>query len=103
METFVVNELCKQIGWCDERVELYHYRDRRGGEVDIVIETASGKVYGIEVKAAATVTGSHFRSLKMLQTHVGEAFQHGIVFYAGEHALSFGPHHSALPISFIWQ
>jgi hypothetical protein len=30
METFVVNELCKQQGWIDAEVGLYHLRDRDG-------------------------------------------------------------------------
>jgi len=34
---------------------LYHYRDKDQDEVDLVIETGSGALVGIEIKASATV------------------------------------------------
>lgn len=55
-ETFVVNEVVRQASVSDlgPLLNLYHYRDRRGHEVDLVIEHAGGDVIAIEVKASAT-------------------------------------------------
>ena len=38
LETFVFHELRRQASWHDDLLSFYHYRDRDGAEVDIVIE-----------------------------------------------------------------
>lgn len=43
LENFVVNELRKQKGWSDDRVELHHYRTTTGREVDVLLEDAAAK------------------------------------------------------------
>ena len=43
------------------RAALYHYRDKDQGEVDLVVETGSGALVGIEVKASATVNAGDFK------------------------------------------
>ena len=53
-------ELIKQSGWSKHAVSLCHYRTYGGREVDLVLERADGKVVGIEVKAAASVTAVPF-------------------------------------------
>lgn len=45
---FVHNELVKQRTWSDSRVNLYHWRDRGGAEIDLVVEAVDGRVFGIE-------------------------------------------------------
>jgi len=54
LETFVFSEVLKQASWFSESCALYHYRDKDQDEVDLVIETGSGALVGIEVKASAT-------------------------------------------------
>ena len=44
-------------------MSFYHFRDRDGVEVDIVMERGAGMLAGSEVKAAASVTDSDFRGL----------------------------------------
>jgi predicted AAA+ superfamily ATPase len=51
LETFVFSEVLKQASWFDESCALYHYQDKDQDEVDLVIETGSGTLVGIEVKA----------------------------------------------------
>ena len=53
LETFVFSEVLKQASWSGESCALYHYRDKDQDEVDLVIETGSGALVGIEVKASA--------------------------------------------------
>jgi predicted AAA+ superfamily ATPase len=55
LETFVFSEVVKQASWFGESCALDHYRDKDQDEVDLVIETGSGALVGIEVKASATV------------------------------------------------
>ncbi len=59
LETFVFEEFRRQASWNDRPVQFYHFRDKDGFEVDIVLEQA-GKVAGIEIKAASTVTKKIF-------------------------------------------
>lgn len=102
VETFVVNELMKQRSWTEADVELCHLRDRDGAEVDLVVEASDGRVAGIEVKAAMTVTSADFRRLAWLRDKLGDGFVHGVVLYAGDRPLSFGDRLTALPISYLW-
>ena len=73
----------------DERVALYHYRDKDKVEVDIVIERGNA-LAGVEVKAGATVRGDDFKGLRKLARTAGNQFAGGVVLYDGELPLSFG-------------
>jgi predicted AAA+ superfamily ATPase len=102
-ETFVLMELVKQATWSATPVELFFYRDTDKREVDLVIESASGEVAGIEAKAAATVTASDARGLRLLRDRLGARFKTGIIVYSGEHTLPIGERIWAVPISGLWQ
>jgi uncharacterized protein len=54
LETFVVMELRKQLSWSSTHPSLWHFRDRGGAEVDVVIEYPDGRIVAIEVKSGAT-------------------------------------------------
>jgi predicted AAA+ superfamily ATPase len=102
-ETFVVNELRKQVGWSEQAPTLYHYRDQRGREeVDLVIETPDGRVVAIEVKAAQTVNDRDVHHLIRLRDRLGASFVHGFVVYLGQQRLSFGDRLTALPLAGLW-
>jgi predicted AAA+ superfamily ATPase len=102
LETFVFQELKRQASWSDMPVQLYHFRDKDGVEVDIVLEKA-GTVAGIEIKAAATVMKKDFRGLKKLREANGERFAAGVVVYDGEHVVGFGEKLYAVPIRALWE
>ncbi len=89
LETFVYMEFVKQATWSVNPVELYHFRDRQQNEVDIVVEQADGKIWGIEVKASATVKREDFRNLVKLAEFLGASFIGGVVFYSGKDILPF--------------
>lgn len=102
MEGFVAAQLMAQKTWSATDYQLYHYRDRLGNEVDIILENDYRQVVGVEVKAAMSLTAKDFSGLTFLRDTLGDAFHAGIVLYTGEHALSFGPKLWALPLSTLW-
>ncbi|HWK28679.1 MAG TPA: ATP-binding protein [Solirubrobacter sp.] len=101
-ETFVVTELLRQAEWQEDVPRAFHFRDRDGREVDLVLERRDGSVAGVEVKAAASVTSADFRGLRHLRDKLGDRFKAGVVLYTGEHALPFGDRLAAVPISGLW-
>jgi len=103
LEDFVVMELRKQISWSSTRPHLYHFRTRKGHEVDIVIEDASGQVVGIEVKAASTVREEDLKGLRYFRDLVGTRFKRGLVLYTGSESVPFGDDLYAVPIGRLWR
>jgi predicted AAA+ superfamily ATPase len=101
-ETFVTTELLRQTAWQEDPPRLFHFRDRDGREVDVVIERRDGSIAGVEVKTAASVSASDFRGLVHLRDKLGSRFRAGIVLYAGERTLPFGDRMAAVPISALW-
>jgi uncharacterized protein len=102
-ETFVLMEFVKQATWSATPVELFFYRDTDKREVDLLIESPSGDVVGIEAKSAATATASDTHGLHLLRDKLGTRFKAGIVVYSGEHTLPLGERIWAVPISGLWQ
>jgi uncharacterized protein len=59
LDTFVAAQLRAELAASSNDPRLYHLREEQGRrEVDLLIETASGQLIAIEVKASATVTAS---------------------------------------------
>lgn len=103
LENFVLMELARQLTWNEERVTLWHYRTKDKVEVDAVLESADGRIIGIEVKAAATVRSHDFAGLQHLRERLGDRFVAGFILYSGQHSLPFGDRLQALPIDALWQ
>ncbi len=103
LETFVYQELRRQASWQQDHIRFYHFRDKDMVEVDIVLEGDGGRVAGVEVKAAATVTASDFQGLRKLKEASGERFAGGVVVYDGETSVSFGERLYAVPIRALWE
>jgi uncharacterized protein len=55
-ESFVAGELRRQLVWSETPARLFHFRDRDGLEVDIVVESDGRRVAGVEIKAAGSVS-----------------------------------------------
>jgi predicted AAA+ superfamily ATPase len=102
LETFVFQELRRQASWHESAIAFYHFRDKDGAEVDIVLERGAREVAGIEVKAGATVRSSDFRGLRKLAAAAGERFVAGVVLYDGEATAGFGDGFYAVPIRRLW-
>ena len=103
LETFVFQELRRQASWHEREIAFYHFRDKDGVEVDIVLERGAGEVAGVEVKAAATVTAADFRGLHKLKDATGKCFAAGVVLYDGESCAGFGERLHAVPLRALWE
>ena len=103
LETFVFQELRRQSSWHEDEIRFHHFRDKDGGEVDIVLERGAGLVAGVEVKASATVTSADFRGLRKLKDAAGKKFAAGVVLYDGETSASFGDGLYAVPVRALWE
>jgi predicted AAA+ superfamily ATPase len=103
LETFVFQELRRQGSWFPDSLSFFHYRDKDGVEVDLVIERGTRSVAGVEVKASATVTAADFRGLRKLKDATGRRFAGGVVLYDGETTASFGDGLFAVPVRSLWE
>ena len=104
LESLVFTECGKHAAWAEEAVTLWHYRDNRKREVDIVLERADSRIVGVEVKASATVRREDFKGLAALADFAGSAFERGVLFYGGPEALPFhcnGNRFHALPLGML--
>jgi predicted AAA+ superfamily ATPase len=103
LESFVLQQLIAQAGWTDPDLRFWHYRDKDQVEVDVVI-TRGSKVWGVEVKASATLHHSDGNGLRRLAAQAGNDFQSGIVFYDGSSVLQLdGPKILAVPLKLLWE
>jgi uncharacterized protein len=103
LESFVLQQLIAQAGWTDHDLRFWHYRDKDQVKVDVVI-TRGSKVWGVEVKASATLHHSDGNGLRRLAAQTGTDFQTGIVFYDGTTILPLdGPKILAVPLKMLWE
>jgi predicted AAA+ superfamily ATPase len=103
LETFVGGELLKHIAAAPERIELMHYRDGHGAEVDWVLEDSRGRVVGIEVKATSSPTDRDLKGLRAMAAALGDRFHRGILLHTGQTAARMGEGLWALPIDAMWR
>lgn len=103
LEAFVLAEVRKQCGWNEEPVRLYHYRDRTGPEVDLVIEHTDGRIAAIEVKATTSLGTNSAKWLAFLRDRLGDRFVQGVVLHTGPRALPLGDRLTAQPIEALWR
>lgn len=102
LESFVAMELLRQTDCAQEPVSLFHYRDNKQREVDVILERNDGEIAGIEVKASATATAADFAGLRYLRDKLGARFKAGLVLYAGAETLPFGDRLAAVPVAGLW-
>jgi predicted AAA+ superfamily ATPase len=101
-ETFAAMEIRRQIAWQENAPRQYHYRDRDGREVDIVLERRDGSVVAVEVKSAASASSRDFRGLRHLRDKLGDQFKAGILLYTGPSTVPFGDRLAAVPLCGLW-
>ncbi len=102
VETFVGNELLKQMSWHDQALTLHHFRTHVGEEVDFVLEAADGTIAGVEVKLSSTLSGSDARGLRTLRAAAGTRFRRGVVLYAGDAVVPMDAGIAAVPLRNLW-
>lgn len=82
-ETWVVAELLKGRANRGLTPNLYFWRDRRGMEVDCVLDRGT-RLLPVESKSGRTVARDFFRGLARFREVAGEASHRGYVVYGGE-------------------
>lgn len=102
IENFVGMELIRQATWSQVRPQIFYFRTHDGKEVDFLLQSRSGNVVGVEVKAASAVQESDFKGLRALAELLGDRFVRGVVLYPGDTLLPFGPQLCAVPIAALW-
>jgi len=101
VEAFVHAELAKHQSWATLPTQLMHYRTSTGVEADFVLENRRQELLGVEVKAAATVTGKDFNGLRHLRDTTPAQFKRGVLLYTGEQVVSFDEQMMAVPIGLL--
>jgi predicted AAA+ superfamily ATPase len=71
-------------------------------EVDVVLESSSGQVVGIEIKLSDIVRKEDLMGLISLKEHAKGDFHQGIILYTGDTILPFGESFTAIPITALW-
>lgn len=102
LEAFVMAELARQRGWSARNFDLFHYRERDGLEVDIVVEFDDGSVVGIEVKASSSFSAKQFAGLTRLRDRLGSTFVAGIVLNTGPSGYRYADRLYGAPVSSLW-
>lgn len=102
LEAFVAGELRRQQGWSEVEFHLRHFRDRRGNEVDLVLEAQDGRVIGIEVNATRSPTAQHFHGLELLRDRLRGQFALGVVLHVGPRSLRFADRLWSAPMTALW-
>jgi uncharacterized protein len=102
LENFAVMELRKQTTWSTTQPEIFYWRTATGQEVDVVLEDRAGRVAGVEIKAAATLSSNDVRGLQALANIVGKNWLRGVVLYTGAEVVPFSSNLHGIPINRLW-
>ena len=103
LESFVAQQLMTQAGWTDPDIRFWHFRDKDGQEVDLVM-TLGSRTWGIEVKATSTPGRSAGRGMARLAALCGDDFEGGILLYNGRDILPLADERMlAVPLSELWE
>lgn len=103
LEAFVAAELLRQRTWSTRRFDVFHYRDRDGDEVDLVLEFDDGTVVGIEVKSAISFNAKQFKGLARLRDRLGSRFIAGVVLNTGTNGYRYADRLFGAPVSALWE
>lgn len=107
LESFVVSEITRQNDSTNALERIYHWRDRDGHEVDIVLERPSEEVVAIEVKSTGSPTGKMLRNLGWLRDKLDavdpDTFRAGVLLHTGSQTLKVGDRLYLAPIDTLWQ
>lgn len=103
-ETLVAGEIFKQSAWSERSVNITHFRDRAGPEVDLIVEEwGTGRIAAVEVKLTSTPLPKHAQHLAYLRDRLGERFAVGLVVHTGNQSLPLGERLWAVPVSALWR
>ena len=101
LETFCGTEILKHLSWAEEAADLRHYRSR-DEEIDIVLESQSGDLAAVEVKARASIRERDWRVIRVMRDKYSDRFKAGVILYAGRQTIPLSNRIWAVPISGLW-
>ena len=82
-ETFVVTELLKYRFNLGKTDNLYFFRDSKGNEVDIIMESGT-QLLPIEIKSGTTITSDFFKGLNYFRKLAGDRVENAWLIYGGQ-------------------
>jgi predicted AAA+ superfamily ATPase len=104
VETFAVAQLRPFLTSRWPRITALHLREAGGRhEIDLVLESATGRVVGIEVKAGAVVAPKAARHLEWFRDLLGDAFVRGYVLHTGTMTFPLAERVWAMPLARLWR
>lgn len=71
--------------------------------MDLALETTSGDVVGIEIKASESVTATDARHLVWMRDNLGPTFRRGLVVHTGSMTYPLAERIWAVPIAALWR
>ena len=106
LETFAVNEMARQLSSLPGRIDMFHYRDYPGREIDLILERRDGAIAAVEIKATSSPTGNHLSHVRWLRDRLDKVasgtFRAGILLHTGPQSLTIGDRLHLRPISTLW-
>jgi hypothetical protein len=103
IDTFTTAQLRAELVLSDESPRLFHLREARGRhEIDLLAETADGRILAFEIKASSAPTAADAQHLVWLRDRLPERFVLGVVFHSGPLPFRIEERIVALPICSIW-
>lgn len=94
-------EIRKHLSWAGEDSTLRHYRSR-DKEIDIILETQSGDLAAVEVKARASIRERDWRVMREMRDSRSDRFKAGVVLYTGRQTIPLSDRIWAVPVSGLW-
>lgn len=101
-KTFAVTELSTHLETAEKMTDLFHFRNRYGNEVDVVLER-HGEVVGLEVKSSMSVGRDDAKGLFWLRDKLDDKFRYGAILYSGRIPFQIDDRIWALPLSSLWR
>jgi len=94
-ENFIILEALKNFTHRGLKAPLFFWRDHKGKEIDLVIQTDTGEI-SIEIKAGKTLNDSYFKNLKYWSS-LSKNTQHLSVVYGGSNEIISTKHGQLIP------
>ena len=82
-ENLVIAEALKVGCNAGETPDLFHWRDQRGNEIDLIVDTRDGP-HAVEMKSGETVAGDFFKGLTRWRALAGRSVPATLVYGGGE-------------------
>ena len=98
-ETFVVSEVFKQITNSENEYQIFHYRDRKKNEVDVILSGPKCST-AIKIKSSMSISSANLGTLyKLVETG---GIERGIVVYTGSKVLKLSDRITAVPFDVLF-